>query len=279
MTQRSLRVCLLAAAVVLLPPTALGDIATAINRIRLHGCQEGPGGAPRLRENPRLDEAARRLARGENLREAARVVGYRSVASASVRMTNVPDDRAVERAVSERFCSQISDRNLQDLGTYRRGPDVWLVLATPFSPPRPTDEATVARRVLELTNLARSRPQHCGPVSYPAAPPLALSTSLQAAAREHSRDMAAHGFLDHAGHDGSSPAMRVTRTGYRWRIVGENIASGVMTPEEAVSGWLASPHHCENLMSARFEQMAVAYAVNASSPGGIYWTEVFAAPR
>lgn len=279
MTQRLLRVCLLAAAVVLLPQAALGDVTGAINRIRIHGCQERPGSVPRLRENSRLDAAARRLARGESLPEAAHDVDYRAVASASVHMSNVPDDGAVERLVSERFCSQVTDRDLRDIGTYRRGPDVWLVLAIPFSPPRPTDAAEVARRVLELTNQARSRPQRCGRVLYPAAPPLALSMTLQTAALEHSRDMAAHGFLDHTGRDGSSPAVRVTRTGYRWRIVGENVASGVMTPEEAVSGWLGSPHHCENLMSARFEQMAVAYATNASSPGGIYWTQVFATPR
>jgi uncharacterized protein YkwD len=51
-----------------------------------------------------------------------------------------------------------------------------------------------------------------------------------------------------------------------------------MTPEDAVNGWVGSPHHCENLMSARFTQMSVAYAVNASSNGGIYWTQLFGTP-
>ncbi|HEY3785128.1 MAG TPA: CAP domain-containing protein [Steroidobacteraceae bacterium] len=274
-----LRICLLALVLAVLPPSVLADAAGAVNRVRLQGCPGSPGGAPRLRDNPRLDEAARGLALGQSLREAADRAGYRAVVSASVRVTNVPDDRALEHIVSRQFCSRIGDRDLRDIGSYRRGPDLWLVLAAPFSPPRPAEQAAVERRVLALTNLARSRPQRCGRVLYPAAPPLALAPALQSAAQAHSRDMAAHGYLDHTGRDGSSPAERVSRTGYRWRIVGENVASGVMTPEEAVSGWLASPHHCENLMSPRFDEMAAAYAVNTSSPGGIYWTQVFAAPR
>jgi uncharacterized protein YkwD len=32
-------------------------------------------------------------------------------------------------------------------------------------------------------------------------------------------------------------------------------------------------------MSARFTQMSVAYAVNAASNGGIYWTQLFGTPR
>ena len=84
--------------------------------------------------------------------------------------------------------------------------------------------------------------------------------------------------MSHNGHDGSSPAERVTRSGYRWRLVGENLAVGITTPEEVVSGWIGSPHHCENLMSPGFSQMAVAFAVNSASRGGIFWTQVFAAP-
>ncbi|HZO23936.1 MAG TPA: CAP domain-containing protein [Steroidobacteraceae bacterium] len=263
----------------MLPLQAFGDLAGAVNLVRLHGCPGSVGGAPRLRENPRLDQAARLLARGENGHAAMERAGYRAVSSAFVRMTHVSDDRAVEALVSRRFCSQALDKAMREIGTHRQGPDVWLVLAAPFLPPRPEAQAVVARRVLELTNLARSKPHRCGNVLYPAASPLVLAPALEAAALEHSRDMAAHGYLDHTGHDGSSPPDRVSRTGYRWRVVGENLASGVMTADEAVSGWLASPHHCENVMTAGFSQMAVAYAVNASSPGGIYWTQVFATPR
>ena len=46
--------------------------------------------------------------------------------------------------------------------------------------------------------------------------------------------MADRSRLDHTGSDGSSPAERATRAGYTWRVVGENIASGQATPEQAI---------------------------------------------
>jgi uncharacterized protein YkwD len=52
----------------------------------------------------------------------------------------------------------------------------------------------------------------------------------------------------------------------------------MVTPEEVVSDWVGSPHHCENLMSSRFTEMAIGYAVNPSSSGGIYWTQLFGTP-
>src|SRR5260370_42354375 len=90
--------------------------------------------------------------------------------------------------------------------------------------------------------------------------------------------MANHGYMDHTGRDGTTPADRVTRAGYKWKAIGENLASGIMTPEDAVNGCGGSPHHSENLMSSRFTEMAVAYAVDPSSNGGIYWTQRFGTP-
>jgi uncharacterized protein YkwD len=102
---------------------------------------------------------------------------------------------------------------------------------------------------------------------------------LERAALDHSQDMAAHNYMDHTGRDGSSPADRITRTGYKWRLVGENLASGMMTPDEAVAGWLQSPHHCVNLMTARFAEMGLAFAVNPSTDAGVYWTQTFGTRR
>ncbi len=274
------RLTLLILSLALLPPTARADVVGAVNEARLQDCHLNPATTPRLRESSRLNEAARRLAHGESLQSASQKAGYRSVTSASLQITNVPDDRDIKRIMARQFCRQIGDRNLRDIGTYRRGQDVWLLVAAPFVPPAPKDRQAISRRVLELTNQARSQARRCGSEAFPAAPPLTLAPSaLEHAAAEHSQDMASHDYLDHTGHDGSSPADRVTRAGYKWKTIGENLASGVMTPEEAVNGWVGSPHHCENLMSSRFTQMAIAYAVNPSSNGGIYWTQVFGTPR
>ncbi|MEA3178740.1 MAG: hypothetical protein QOI59_2263 [Gammaproteobacteria bacterium] len=275
-----LRLILLVLSFSLIPAAAMADVAGAVNEARLHGCHANPFTTQRLRENSRLNEAARRLSFGETLQNAAKKAGYRSVTSAAVQISNVPDDRDVERIVAGRFCSQITARDLKDIGTYRQGTDVWVMVASPFTPPSPGDRQAISRRVLELTNQARAHARRCGAESFPAAPPLVLAPStFERAAVEHSQDMANHNYMDHTGRDGSTPADRVTRTGYKWKAIGENLASGILTPEDAVNGWVGSPHHCENLMSARFTQMSVAYAVNAESNGGIYWTQLFGTPR
>jgi uncharacterized protein YkwD len=109
---------------------------------------------------------------------------------------------------------------------------------------------------------------------------LTLNVNLTRAALAHSREMAINRELDHRGHDGSTPANRIQRAGYgAYRIVGENIAAGAMTPREVTEGWFASPPHCENIMDARFTQIGIAYAANLDSAAGLYWTQDFAAPR
>jgi uncharacterized protein YkwD len=200
------------------------------------------------------------------------------VSSASVEISGVPGSGNIERIISQQFCAEITNAAFREIGTYQRGTDVWIALAQPFTPPSPGNSAAIARRVLELTNQARSRPQRCGSTVFAAAPALSLDATLGRAALGHSEDMAAHNYMDHTGRDGSSPADRVTRVGYRWRSVGENLAKGVMTPEDAVAGWLQSPHHCANLMTPQFTQMGLAFAVNASTDAGVYWTQLFGTP-
>jgi uncharacterized protein YkwD len=258
---------------------AWGDVTQAINDVRTHGCHANQSPTPRLRENSRLDDAARGLSRGETLNAATAASGYRSVSSATVHITNVSDDHDIARIVARQFCGQVTDPKLKDIGTYRSGTDVWFVIAVPFAPPDPKDRETIAHRVLDLTNEARSHARRCGRSLFAAAAPLMLAPVLESPALEHSKDMAAHDDLSHTGHDGSSPADRVTRSGYKWSHVGENLASGMISPEEVVNGWVGSPHHCENIMNPKFSQMAVAYSVNARSSGGIFWTQVFGTPR
>ena len=274
-----LRPLLLVLSLATIPLTALADVVGAVNEARIHRCHTNPATTLKLRENARLNEAARRLSRGETLQSASRKAGYRSINSAALQITNVPNDHDVEQFVARQFCAQISGDDLRDIGTYRRGSDVWLLVAAPFVPPAPADRQAISRRVLELTNQARSHARRCGREAFPAAPPLTLAPpALERAATEHSQDMASHDYMDHSGRDGSTPADRVTRSGYKWKTIGENLASGMPTPEEVVSGWVGSPHHCENLMSPRFTEMAIGYAVNPSSSGGIYWTQMFGTP-
>jgi uncharacterized protein YkwD len=266
-------------ALMLFSVSASANVVGSINKVRAHGCPGGRGGEVPVKENSRLNTVARQLARGVDLKRAEKEAGYHAVTSASVEISGVPDSGDVDRIIGRQFCSASTDPAFREIGWYQRGPSVWIALAQPFTPPAPRDAAAISRRVLALTNDARSQARRCGSTSFAAAPPLSLNVLLERAALEHSKDMAAHNYMDHTGRDGSTPADRITHTGYKWRMVGENLASGVMTPEEAVAGWLHSPHHCANLMTARFTEMGIAFAVNPNSDAGVYWTQTFGTPR
>src|SRR5262249_14177127 len=119
----------------------------------------------------------------------------------------------------------------------------------------------------------------CGATPYGAAPPLALSAQLSQAALDYARDMAAWGYMNHTGHDGSSPAQRITRSGYRWSEVGENLASGVMTADEVVTGWLGSPEHCAILLHPPPRQVGRGSRVTPRDERGVYGARELGPPR
>jgi uncharacterized protein YkwD len=154
-----------------------------------------------------------------------------------------------------------------------------MVVAAPFSPAVRMTEQAAAERVLELVNQARASARMCGNRKFAAVKPLRWNDKLARAAQTHADDMAQFNYFSHTGRDGSNPAQRVERAGYRYRATGENIAAGQMKPEDAVAGWIKSPPHCENLMKPVYTEMGVAYSVNERSELGVYWAQEFGTPR
>lgn len=260
------------------PAPSQANPISAVNAARRVYCGSRAVRHP-LTESGELDEIARLLAHGESLEQAQARTGYRAARSVWIRISGAAGDAALERIIGRRFCGQIADPRLRHIGVYGSGGSgLWIVLAQPVTAP-PRDAAAVRRLVLALTNQARAHARTCGTRRFPAAPPLSLAPALTRAADAHSRDMAALGFFGHGGSDGSTPGSRATRAGYRWSMVGENIASGARSARAAVAGWLASPEHCANIMTAQFRQMGVAFAVSPSNTAVIDWTEDFGAPR
>jgi uncharacterized protein YkwD len=152
-------------------------------------------------------------------------------------------------------------------------------MAAPFAPRVSLSPEAAARRMLDLVNKARAASRRCGDRKFNAAPPLRLNALLANVAREHAEDMAHFNYFSHLGRDGSKPAERVLRMGYKYRATGENIAAGPSAPEGAVAGWIKSPSHCANLMNSTYTEMGVAFSVDRDSEFGVYWTQVFGTPR
>jgi uncharacterized protein YkwD len=290
-----LKFWLLVLATCLLTSVALAgpdeDLVAALNALRAQGAacggQNMPG-APALALSPLLSEAAALLAAGGtagDLNAALNRAGYRARKSFMLRMQGIADTQALARYADSSFCAALHSADVSEIGIRQQGAGnatvTTLLLARPMPLPAADarDEGLTSRRVLALVNQARASPRLCGKRRFGAAPPLAWDDRLAGASRDYAADLAAHRYLSHTGRDGSQPAGRAERAGYAWKAIGENLAAGQSTPEEVTAGWIASPGHCANLMNPAFSAMGTGYAVNPADTMGIYWAQLYAAPR
>jgi uncharacterized protein YkwD len=112
-------------------------------------------------------------------------------------------------------------------------------------------------------------------------PALIWNPQLAQAALSHSKAMAKELFFDHNDMQGRAVNHRVVDQGYRFRVVGENIAAGQASLEEAIRDWLLSAGHCVNMIDERFTEFGIAKVASTrqDDPYGVYWTLVLGQPR
>lgn len=108
--------------------------------------------------------------------------------------------------------------------------------------------------------------------------PMTYNLALEAAARSQANLMAQK---DTLAHDlGVKLRERVTAAGYVG-AVGENIAGGQTTLQQAIEGWLNSPGHRATLLSDKFVEFGLAWAHTApgvKSRYGNYWCFIAGGP-
>ena len=262
-----------------------GDsLAELINEYRADpgSCEGRPADpvAP-LAEQPAL--ARVRVTSGAALEQALQRAGYPVAFAKAITIAGPRDAFAVMNAIARSQCGALLSTQFSAVGVGRTG-DSWLiVLARPAPPSRITelpDARQTGEMILRAVNQARAIERNCGERHFTAAPALTWNRSLGDAALAHSRDMARQRYFSHAGKDGREVADRAVQAGYRWRAIGENIAAGQQSPEEAMAGWLASPGHCANIMNRFFTEMGAAYGVSSEGEKPqVYWTQVFGQPR
>lgn len=115
------------------------------------------------------------------------------------------------------------------------------------APPEKPELNTTEVQILEKTNAQRAK--------Y-GLPPLVLDRSLEKSARSHATWMTNARTLQHT----SKP-------------VGENIAMGQRTSDEAVSAWMNSPGHRANILNNSYKRIGV--AAYQTPDGTIYWCQQF----
>ncbi|MEO6363219.1 MAG: CAP domain-containing protein, partial [Caldimonas sp.] len=197
-----------------------------------------------------------------DLGKALAATGYLAATATSIVVTGPRDAAGVARFLESRDCAVLRDSRYAEIGIVRNGSAWRINLARPLLAADLGEWREAGRAVLGLVNEARLKPRTCGSRRFQAAASLAWNDALAAASLAHSRDMAEHDYFDHADRAGRGIDHRATVHGYRWHAVGENIAAGVGSAQQAVAGWLASPGHCANIMAPDFTEMGAAFAIH-----------------
>lgn len=89
--------------------------------------------------------------------------------------------------------------------------------------------------------------------------PLRLNSKLSLAANDRIEDMFAKRYFAHTSPDGIDPFEWVLHRGYRYRLIGENLAVGYRGTA-VVDGWMRSPGHRENILQRGFDEVGIAIA-------------------
>jgi uncharacterized protein YkwD len=95
---------------------------------------------------------------------------------------------------------------------------------------------------------------------------LRLNPTLSKAAADRIDDMFAKRYFAHVSPDGIEPFVWATKRGYRYRLIGENLAVGYRGTT-VVDGWMRSPGHRENILEQGFDEVGIAIADGAPQRG------------
>jgi uncharacterized protein YkwD len=146
--------------------------------------------------------------------------------------------------------------------------------SSPTETPDATRIATIEAEIVRLTNVERAKENLSS---------LSVDSTLRQVAWGHSADMLANNYFDHDNLNGCSSSCRATNAGYRWKAIGENIymmsgfkLSAEKTAAMIVDGWMNSPGHRANILSASFAESGVGVITDGES---IYATAMYGKER
>jgi uncharacterized protein YkwD len=113
-------------------------------------------------------------------------------------------------------------------------------------------------------------------------PALVESPLLTRIARAHAENMARQEKMEHVL-DGKGVARRAEEAGYKYRVIGENLARArgeadlpAPPPADIHAQWMKSKRHADNVLNPKFREAGLATARGKS--GTIYYAQVFGTP-
>jgi len=135
----------------------------------------------------------------------------------------------------------------------------------------PPDAVTTARAMQAINVVRRAHGK----------PPLSPDPLLQQAASNQARLMASRNELSHDFGPGYTLRERIDAVGFEGQV-GENLAGGQHTLEDALEGWLDSGSHRATLLRSDYTHFGLAVARAATrGPAGydIYWAMLLGTPN
>lgn len=109
--------------------------------------------------------------------------------------------------------------------------------------------------------------------------PLRANPDLMDAAAMKAGHMQRNRYFDHVSPDGRRPVDFAHDAGYRYSMLGENLAIGFRSGDAVVAGWMRSPGHRANILG---DYVEVGIASLGGSPvrgyGGDTWVAIYGRP-
>lgn len=131
-----------------------------------------------------------------------------------------------------------------------------------------SDEDRVVRQVLAALNAERAKHQ---------LRPLKLDPTLMQLADFYACRLVDGRFFQHVDpYDGSTVDTRAADFGYAFVKIGENLAAGQRTVDQAIADWMRSPSHRANILDPAFTEVGI--AVKGGGELGLYWVNEFGRP-
>jgi uncharacterized protein YkwD len=139
--------------------------------------------------------------------------------------------------------------------------------APPTQPPPPVPPpAQGCDQIIALINQIRAQNGLSALVYHP---------QLEADAQAYADFLAAHDALSHTA-DGRTLDARAEAAGYvTWTALGENLAGGYATVNDAVNAWMASPGHRANILNPAYRETGVGCTWNDTTSYGSFYVQEF----
>jgi uncharacterized protein YkwD len=132
----------------------------------------------------------------------------------------------------------------------------------------PANSDVLVARMLELVNNERTSRGLAA---------LTLNPILSKMADDYAEEMIECGFFAHQSATGEGPGQRAVTAGYVFLAIGENLAGGQTSPEQAMADWMKSTEgHRENILSPQWKEIGI--AVRTGGEYGVYWVQEFGNP-